>query len=117
MRYLVYRTLSFVALSCRYFDLNQARPVHEVVGGAKVGAMPKHSEYFCNEELGQKTKTWVRQNLVGGALVHQALNPNPHKLVLFLLLGVGKILIMLRHNSGFPALIRRKITLSMGFIT
>ncbi len=50
-------------------------------------------------------------------LVHQALNPDPHKLVLFLLLGVGKILIMLRHNSGFPALIRRKITLSMGFIT
>ena len=51
------------------------------------------------------------------ALVHQALNPDPHKLVLFLLLGVGKILIMLRHNSGFPALIRRKITLSIGFIT
>ncbi len=50
-------------------------------------------------------------------LVHQALNPDPHKLVLFLLLGVGKILIMLRHNSGFPALIRRKITLSMEFIT
>ena len=25
-------------------------------------------------------------------LVHQALNPDPHKLVLFLLLGVGKIL-------------------------
>ena len=60
MRYLVYRTLSFVALSCRYFDLNQ---------GAKVGAMPEHSDYFCNEELGQKTKTWVQQNLVGGALV------------------------------------------------
>ena len=55
----MYRTLSFVALSCRYFDLNQ---------GAKVGAMPEHSDYFCNEELGQKTKTWVQQNLVGGAL-------------------------------------------------
>ena len=52
-----------------------------------------------------------------GLLVHQALNPNPHTLVLFLLLGVEKILIMLRHNSGFSALIRRKITLPIRVIT
>ena len=49
MKAQVSRTLSFVVLSCRYFDLNQ---------GAKVGAMPEHSDYFCNEELGQKTNTW-----------------------------------------------------------
>ena len=77
MKAQVSRTLSFVALSWRYFDLNQACHAHEVVGGAKVGARPtesfgramsEHSDYFCNEELGQKTNTWVQQNLVGGAL-------------------------------------------------
>ena len=68
-------------------------------------------------------------------LVHQALNPDPHKLVLFLLLGVGKILpddecrdinaLCLGITPVFLPACRslgagwdqKKITLSMGFIT
>ena len=78
---------------------------------------------LASDENGDKHWTDKKIQIAYG--MHQALNPDPHKLVLFLLLGVGKILMIVlgeyrevRHNSGFPALIRRKITLSMGaFIT
>ena len=71
---------------------------------------------------------WFNWQWIWGVLflVHQALNPDRHKLVLFLLLGVGKILpddecrdinaLCLGITPVFPPF-RRKITLSMGFIT
>ena len=74
-------------------------------------------QVFVEIQIYLKFDYWQDQNNLSYLQVLHQKYLVSHKLVLFLLLGVGKILIMLRHNSGFPALIRRKITLSMGFIT
>jgi hypothetical protein len=81
------------------------------------GSLLKSDAILSNGAVYQTFTTVAGAQPITINLVHQALNPNPHTLVLFLLLGVEKILIMLRHNSGFPALIRRKITLPMRVIT
>jgi len=55
----VRQEVSFDSLSYRDFDMNQ---------GAKIRAMQMYSDCFYNSESGQKTKTWMGQNLVLGAL-------------------------------------------------
>ena len=50
---------SCCTLSRRIFGLNL---------GVKVGAMPKHSDCFCNNESVQKAKTWGYMNLAPHAL-------------------------------------------------
>ena len=74
-------------------------------------------EWDADIVLGLRSNDYHPDHRNTGKVVRQERNTCTFILVLFLLLSVGKILIMLWHNSGFSALIRRKITLSKYAIT